>query len=279
MVRKKETEVKRNTLLTVSHIDANLLLDERIQKGMEFRDNQINSWDELELQKKKFGKWDAYNAELLRKIFTTETLSDEYNRFYGAVRIIDVYNVPRLSDELMEFKEKVQDDLNRLDSIKERLPLFDETPDMASQVQAKQKRLSDDHVVFIGHGRSPLWARVKLFLEELGIAAMSFESESHAGESIVPILEEMLNQAAFAVLILTAEDATAEGTRRARQNVIHEAGLFQGRLGFTRAILLQQDGLEGFTNVDGLQYIGFSGDRIDQTFYELQRVLKREGLI
>jgi hypothetical protein len=67
--------------------------------------------------------------------------------------------------------------------------------------------------------------------------------------------------------------------RRARQNVIHEAGLFQGRLGFRRAVLLKQDGLEDFTNVHGLQYIGFSGDRIDQTFFELGRVLKRERLL
>lgn len=89
----------------------------------------------------------------------------------------------------------------------------------------------------------------------------------------------MLDEASFAVLILTAEDETASGSKRARQNVIHEAGLFQGRLGFRRAILLIQENLEDFSNVAGLQHIPFVGDRIEQTFYELQRVLKREGLI
>jgi predicted nucleotide-binding protein len=134
--------------------------------------------------------------------------------------------------------------------------------------------------VFIGHGRSPLWARVQLFLEnDLKIKTVSYESESRAGDSIVPILERMLSEATFAVLILTAEDATTEGAKRARQNVIHEAGLFQGRLGFKKAILLRQEGLEDFSNVAGLQYIPFSDDRIEQTFYELQRVLKRERLI
>ena len=134
--------------------------------------------------------------------------------------------------------------------------------------------------VFIGHGRSPLWARLQLFLEnDLNLQTIAYESESRAGTSIVPILEEMLNQATFAVLILTAEDGTAAGARRARQNVIHEAGLFQGRLGFRKAILLKQEGLEDFSNVAGLQYIPFSGDRIEQTFWELQRVLKREGLL
>ncbi len=134
--------------------------------------------------------------------------------------------------------------------------------------------------VFIGHGRSPLWARLQLFLEnDLNLQTIAYESESRAGSSIVPILEEMLKQATFAALILTAEDETAAGARRARQNVIHEAGLFQGRLGFRKAILLKQEGLEDFSNVAGLQYIPFSGDRIEQTFWELQRVLKREGLL
>jgi hypothetical protein len=134
--------------------------------------------------------------------------------------------------------------------------------------------------VFIGHGRSVLWARLKMFLEdELNLATVTYESESRVGESIVPILERMLGQANFAVLVLSAEDETADGSKRARQNAVHEAGLFQGRLGFKRAVLLIQDGLDGFTNVEGLQHIKFGDNNIEQAFYELQRVLKREGML
>ena len=141
-------------------------------------------------------------------------------------------------------------------------------------------RAVSNSCVFIGHGRSPLWARLQLFLQnDLGLETVTYESESRVGDSIVPILEKMLDQATFAVLILTAEDETAEGSKRARQNVIHEAGLFQGRLGFRKAILLKQEGLEEFSNVAGLQYISFGSDRIEQTFWELQRALKREGLL
>jgi predicted nucleotide-binding protein len=149
--------------------------------------------------------------------------------------------------------------------------------DMPSETGAV---LSAEACVFIGHGRSPLWARLQLFLEnDLGLKTVNYESESRVGDSIVPVLEKMLEQATFAVLILTAEDETAVGSKRARQNVIHEAGLFQGRLGFKRAVLLRQDGIEEFSNVAGLQYISFVDDKIEQTFYDLQRVLKREGLI
>lgn len=144
----------------------------------------------------------------------------------------------------------------------------------------RKKTTTNAPCIFIGHGRSKLWARVKMFLEDdLHIRTVTYESESRVGESIVPVLGKMLDEATFAVLILTAEDETADGELHARQNVIHEAGLFQGRLGFKKAVLLKQDGLEGFTNVDGLQYIPFIGDSIEQTFYELHRVVKREKLI
>jgi hypothetical protein len=59
-------------------------------------------------------------------------------------------------------------------------------------------------LIFLGHGGSRLWARVKLYLEdELGVATVSYESESRVGESIVPVLEGFLDQATFAVLVLT----------------------------------------------------------------------------
>lgn len=143
-----------------------------------------------------------------------------------------------------------------------------------------EERRRIEPCVFIGHGRSTLWARVKMFFEdELGVRSIYYEAESRVGESIIPVLEKMLSQATFAVLVLTAEDEAAHNMRRARQNVVHEAGLFQGRLGFRKAVMLRQEGIEDFTNVAGLQYIPFTDDRIEGTFYELQRVLKREGVV
>lgn len=133
--------------------------------------------------------------------------------------------------------------------------------------------------IFIGHGRSKLWARLQLFLQDnLKINTLTFETNSHASESIVNILDEFLNESSFAILIMTAEDETIDGKVRARQNVIHEAGLFQGRLGFDKVIILKQEETEEFTNISGLQYISFSKDNIEQCFYELQKKLKQSGI-
>jgi predicted nucleotide-binding protein len=143
-----------------------------------------------------------------------------------------------------------------------------------------ESSVTQNACIFIGHGRSVLWARLQLLLEkDLGIETINYESESRVGDSIIPILEKMLNQVTFAVIVLTAEDETRDGEKRARQNVIHELGLFQGKLDFKRVILLIEEGVEQFTNIAGLQYISFNSNKIEQTFYELQRVLKREGLI
>ena len=105
------------------------------------------------------------------------------------------------------------------------------------------------------------------------------ESEVRTSKSIVPILSAMLNQASFAVIVLTAEDVTASGEFRGRQNVIHEAGLAQGKLGFERVVILKQEGVEEPSNLAGLQYLSFPGNRIEKAFYELQSALRRGGLI
>lgn len=139
-------------------------------------------------------------------------------------------------------------------------------------------KIAQKSCVFIGHCRNSDWLRVKTFLEDdIGLMTVSFESEPRTSESIVPILEGMLDQSNFAVIVLTAEDATADGHLRARQNVIHETGLAQGKLGFKRVVILKQERVEELTNLAGLQYISFK-DRIEHSFYDLGRVLKREGL-
>jgi predicted nucleotide-binding protein len=92
-------------------------------------------------------------------------------------------------------------------------------------------------------------------------------------------LSEMLDNAAIALLVLTAEDEQADGEMVARQNVIHEVGLFQGRLGFTRAIVLLEEGCAQFSNIEGLGQIRFRAGEISSTFEEVRRVMEREGLV
>jgi predicted nucleotide-binding protein len=76
----------------------------------------------------------------------------------------------------------------------------------------------------------------------------------------------MLTKATFAFLLMTAEDEHADGRSHARENVIHEAGLFQGKLGLRKAILLFEDECEKPSNVHRLTCIGFPKHRIAAIF-------------
>jgi predicted nucleotide-binding protein len=78
---------------------------------------------------------------------------------------------------------------------------------------------------------------------------------------------------------MTAEDETEDGKVRARENVVHEAGLFQGKLGFERAIILREEGCEEFSNIKGLVQIEFPRGNIMAVSEEIRRTLEREGLI
>ncbi len=88
----------------------------------------------------------------------------------------------------------------------------------------------------------------------------------------------MLDDASFAFLVMTGEDSATDGKLLARQNVFHELGLFQGRHGFGRAIVLLEEGCEEFSNIVGLTQIRFPKGNIMAKTEEIRRVLEREGI-
>jgi len=137
-----------------------------------------------------------------------------------------------------------------------------------------------DGKVFIGHGRSHVWKDLSHFLSDrLSLEWDEFNRESSAGISIKDRLETMLDQASFAFLIMTAEDEHVDSSVHARENVIHEVGLFQGRLTFKRSIVLLEDGCTEFSNIHGVGQVRFPSGNIRAAFEDIRMVLEREGLI
>jgi predicted nucleotide-binding protein len=100
-----------------------------------------------------------------------------------------------------------------------------------------------------------------------------------AGVTNIARLSEMLDAAAVALIIMTGEDLLADGDVQARMNVIHEVGLFQGRLGFTKAIVLLEEGCAEFSNIQGLGQLRFPKSNIRAIFEDIRQVLEREGLL
>lgn len=131
--------------------------------------------------------------------------------------------------------------------------------------------------IFIGHGNNNQWRDLKDHLHEKhGYEIEAYEIGARAGHVIRDILEEMLDSSSIALLVMTGEDKDSKGNLHPRDNVIHELGLFQGSLGFTRAIILLEEGTEEFSNIHGIHQIRYSKDNIKETFGEVLATLKRE---
>ena len=147
-----------------------------------------------------------------------------------------------------------------------------------SHRQTREERIGTN--VFIGHGRSSAWREVKDFVQErLRLPHDEFNRVPVAGVTNIARLAEMLDAAAIALLVMTAEDEMAEGKMRARENVVHEVGLFQGRRGFGRAIVVLEEGCEEFSNIQGLGQIRFAKGKIAGAFEQIRQVMEREKLI
>ncbi|MGE0251555.1 MAG: TIR domain-containing protein [Dongiaceae bacterium] len=132
-------------------------------------------------------------------------------------------------------------------------------------------------IVFIGHGHDKQWRDLKDHLQEQHHYCIeAYETGTRAGHTIRDILDEMASKSSIAFLVLTAEDEQPNGKSRARQNVIHEIGLFQGKLGFSRAIVLLEADVEKFSNLEGIQQIRFSKGNIRETYGDVLATIKRE---
>lgn len=131
--------------------------------------------------------------------------------------------------------------------------------------------------IFIGHGNSPQWRDLKDHLhEQHGYEIIAYETGSRASHTIRDIITDMLKSSSFAILVMTGEDQLDDGRIMARQNVIHEIGLFQGHLGFSKAIVLKEEGTEEFSNIAGVHQIRYSNGNIKETFGDVLSVLRRE---
>jgi predicted nucleotide-binding protein len=131
--------------------------------------------------------------------------------------------------------------------------------------------------IFIGHGRNSAWRDLKDHLQDQhGFTVTTYETGARAGYSIQEVLQEMVDRASFALLVHSADDDIGSDLFRARQNVVHETGLFQGRLGFKRAIILREQGCEGFSNIVGTNELRYAKGNIREVFGDVIATIYRE---
>lgn len=135
----------------------------------------------------------------------------------------------------------------------------------------------EELTLFIGHGKNKQWRDLKDHLtEKHGFKVICYEIVVNTGETIKDTLETMLYECNFALLVFTGEDFDIKGIPHARENVIHELGLFQGRLGFDNAMILLEEDVKEFTNIVGINQLRFSKGKINEIFGDIVSILNKK---
>lgn len=244
--------------LKVSPDEAKEKLVDRITKGRELQTREIRTVehiDELEGEKRK---WNSFNHELLKRLFTTDALADEYSRFYGGVISM---GRPSPSERLESLRSDIGEQVHRLESIVERLELFPVSAGVwpARPVAASPK--ATGRRVFVVHGHDEAVRETTArFLEKLGLEAVVLHEQATGGRTIVEKLEHY-SDVDFAVVLLTPDDVGASKAdvsklqARARQNVILELGYFVGKLSRAHVCALYRGPLELPSDILGVGYV------------------------
>ena len=129
--------------------------------------------------------------------------------------------------------------------------------------------------VFVSHGRAKDWYAVQTFIErDLKLPTLELAQEPNKGLTVLAKLADAADNCDSAVIVMTGDDKDESGTVRARENVMHEVGYFQGKYGLARVILLHEEGVNIPSNIQGLVYIPFPKDHIEATHGALLRELQ-----
>ncbi len=114
--------------------------------------------------------------------------------------------------------------------------------------------------VFISQGGRAAGRALAEGLERNGFVVKTYERPGNRRDATRSLLEALVQGRDFAVLLYLDEDEDAHGGRRAREHVLHEVGLFQGRLGLERAVIVRQEGLEPLDRSHAVPEVGFRQD-------------------
>lgn len=111
------------------------------------------------------------------------------------------------------------------------------------------------NTVFIIHGHdNGLKTEVQLLLTRAGVNNVVLHEQPDKGRTIIDKLVGESFNSNYAIALLSPDDKLANGSTRARQNVILEIGYFIGRLGKERVRLLKKGDMEIPSDLQGILY-------------------------
>jgi predicted nucleotide-binding protein len=131
---------------------------------------------------------------------------------------------------------------------------------------------------------------MKKYIEQtLGLKVMVYTDSAVAGKGPLENLEAMASQCGYAVVVLTKDDEVTgrtnrsvvegplNGRKRGRQNVIHEIGYCQAKMGADRVLILFEAGVEKPSNFEYLHGQQFTKGKLEKAFEFLSKHLNENA--
>lgn len=125
----KNISNEKKITLIMSKEEASEKIKNRIESGKKMLKSPMNNEEEIEDLKNKKASWSDYNVELLKRLFSDDSISKEYQSTSGAIRAVpfDPYSTGSAwGVKLENLKNSLNAKINKLESIFERLELFSE---------------------------------------------------------------------------------------------------------------------------------------------------------
>lgn len=143
------------------------------------------------------------------------------------------------------------------------LNLLDEAIDFLDMSADAEEHTGEDIVknkIFIVHGHDEaLKYQLSDWLRKIGVEPIILHEQANGGTSSILDKLERYSDVDCAIALFTADDVGSEKGKelqpRARQNVVFEAGMFLGKLGKKRVIVLYEEGIESPGDLGGCVYI------------------------
>ncbi len=272
--------------LVVSRDEAKQRLQDRIDKGLELKQRQVTTPAAFEELSNAYSKWDSFNSELLRRIFTTEEAAREYD-FWGVASI--AYHEPSLGERIADVYKNVDKKIHRLDSLIERLELIPLSQQVAASQPSESPTTSPrSKKVFVVHGHDEVAKTgLEVFLHEIGLEPIVLHRQADQGLTVIEKFEKH-SDVGYAFILLTpdevayhvADDPKPDTDRkkelRARPNVIFEFGYFVGKLGRSKVCCVYTGDVSLPSDVNGMIYKRYEKS-IEEVAYSVIKDLKASG--
>lgn len=271
--------------LAVSREDAKQRLQDRINKGMELKVKQVSTRQAFDELTNAYSKWDSFNSELLKRVFTTDEAGKEYD--FWSVMSIGIYE-SSLSEQIADVYKDVDKKIHRLDSIIERLELIPLAVSASAPEQLQTGSISRGKKVFVVHGHDDAAkTNFEVFLHEVGLEPVVLHRQADQGLTVIEKFEKH-SEVGYAFILLTPDEAAylaadaqkPESERkiewRARPNVIFEFGYFIGKLGRSRVCCLYTGNVSLPSDVNGMIYKRYEKS-VEEVGYSIIKDLKAAG--